>query len=573
MSECVIEAERVTYAYPCGKPGLRALSLSIRRRRKLAIVGPNGAGKTTLILCLNGTYRPQSGTIRLNGAPTAYRREALFEWRRRVGVVFQDPDDQVVAPSVAQDVAFGPLNMGLTPEAARERASECLTALGIECLWDSGTHELSHGQKKLVALAGVLAMRPDVILLDEPTAGLDPAGRRRVMAVLDQLHAGGTTLAMATHDMDLVYGWADDVAVLRDGQTLVQGTTESVFQDASVLDAVGLEMPCVPSVARHLRRLNVLPAESTARTQEDLLMALDRSCRAPADGGVVLPVVVPRPLADAAERETLALAEPPKRAILLVAFGTSIPDAEAAYRAIERLCRDRFPGVEIRWAFTSKMIRRKLASMSRHLDAPDQALERLVNDGYLHVAVQSLHVIRGQEYDEMNAELDAVRARRELRSVVVGLPLLSSLADVRRVARAMTIRLPPEARAADDAMVWMGHGSRHHVEDARYDALAEALRLLDPRTFLATIEGRATLDARVAGIRQSGVRKAWLLPFMAVAGDHARNDLAGDAPDSWKSVLEAAGIPCVPVLKGMAEYPAIAEIWMDHLAAAWREME
>jgi sirohydrochlorin cobaltochelatase len=157
--------------------------------------------------------------------------------------------------------------------------------------------------------------------------------------------------------------------------------------------------------------------------------------------------------------------------------------------------------------------------------------------------------------------------------VVVGLPLLSSLADVRRVARAMTIRLPPEARAADDAMVWMGHGSRHHVEDARYDALAEALRLLDPRTFLATIEGRATLDARVSGIRQSGVRKAWLLPFMAVAGDHARNDLAGDTPDSWKSVLEAAGIPCVPVLKGMAEYPAIAEIWMDHLAAAWREME
>lgn len=574
MSECVMEAERLTYVYPCGKPGLRALSLDIRRGRKLAIVGPNGAGKTTLILCLNGTYRPQSGAIRLNGAPTAYRREALLDWRRRVGVVFQDPDDQVVAPSVAQDVAFGPLNLGLTPAAARERATECLAALGIECLWDAGTHELSHGQKKLVALAGVLAMRPDVILLDEPTAGLDPAGRRRVMSVLDQLHAGGTTLAMATHDMDLVYGWADDVAILRDGQTLVQGATESVFRDATALEAVGLEVPCVPAVARQLHRLNVLPATATARTQADLMLELDRADRVPGEGGMGVLVAAPKPVAGVTDPETRARVEPSKQAILLIAFGTSIPDAEAAYGSVERLCRDRFPGVEVRWAFTSKMIRRKLAALGRHLESPGEALERLVNDGYRHVAVQSLHVIRGQEYDEMSAELDMVRARRrELRSLVVGLPLLSSPADIRRVARAMTSRLPPAERTPDEAMVWMGHGSRHHAEDTRYDALADALRLLDPRTFLATVEGRATLDAIVADIRASGARKAWLLPFMAVAGDHARNDLAGDEPDSWKSVLEAAGIPCVPVLKGMAEYPAIAELWMDHLAAAWREME
>jgi cobalt/nickel transport system ATP-binding protein len=573
MPDCVIQAEHVTYAYPCGKPGLRALSLNIRRRRKLAIVGPNGAGKTTLILCLNGTYRPQSGAIRLNGAPTGYRRDALLAWRQHVGVVFQDPDDQVVAPSVAQDVAFGPLNMGLTPEAARERASECLTALGIECLWDAGTHELSHGQRKLVALAGVLAMRPDVILLDEPTAGLDPAGRRRVLAVLDQLHAGGTTLAMATHDMDLVYAWADDVAVLRDGQTLLEGTTESVFRDASVLDAAGLEVPCVPAVARQLHRLNVLPTVSTARTAEGLLMELNRSgCAAAAAGEA--PLAEPLAVTDAAELEVPAPVSPPRQAILLVAFGTSIPEAESAYDVIERLCRDRFPGAEVRWAFTARFIRSKLAAQGRHLEAPGQALERLVNDGYLHVAVQSLHVIRGQEYDEMSAELDEVRTRRqEFRSVVVGLPLLSSQADIRRVAQAMTLRLAPADREPGDAMVWMGHGSRHHAEDARYDALAEALRLLDPHTFLATVEGHATLDAMLAGIRQSGARKAWLLPFMAVAGDHARNDLAGEEPDSWKSVLEAAGIPCLPVLKGMAEYPAIAEIWMDHLAAAWRESE
>jgi cobalt/nickel transport system ATP-binding protein len=243
MSEPVLETDSIVFAYPCGKPGLKGLSVRVERHAKLAIIGPNGAGKSTLFLCLNGIYRPQRGAIRLEGAAVAYHRNALRDWRRRVGLLFQDPDDQVVAPGVLQDVAFGPLNLGLDGGAARLRAEQALTSLGLEALADSATHELSYGQKRMVALAGVLAMRPDVILLDEPTSGLDPVGKRRALAVLNQLHAAGATLVMSTHDMDLAHAWADDVAVVKDGMTLAQGAPRAIFGDAALIEAAGLELP------------------------------------------------------------------------------------------------------------------------------------------------------------------------------------------------------------------------------------------------------------------------------------------------------------------------------------------
>lgn len=557
MSDFILETEGLFYAYPCGKSGLRGLSLHVERHRRLAIVGPNGSGKSTLLLCLSGTLRPQRGTILLDGTGTSYSHGALLDWRRRVGLVFQEPDDQVVAPSVVQDVAFGPLNLGLAAPVARDQAMESLAGLGIECLADSGTHELSHGQKKLVALAGVLAMRPDIILLDEPTAGLDPSGRKKLMGVLDRLHAGGATIVMATHDMDLAYAWADRVAVLKDGTTLEEGQTQAVFREAAVLEAAGLEMPCVPAITDRLRQQALIAANADIRSTPDLLAALSSTFHQTPDPSRLSPPTSRLP-----------------RAILLVAFGTSVPEAEVAYREIERLCRLRFPVGDIRWAFTSKMIRRKRTAAGRRLDSPAEAMARLADEGYTHVAVQSLHVIRGQEYDEMIMEIDNTQAGNgRLRGVRVGLPLLSSAADIQRVSRIMANGVVPGERRPDEAVVWMGHGSRHHAEDAMYGKLAAILRQQDPHTFLGTVEGRLTWGSLVADIQKSGIRKAWLLPFMAVAGDHARNDLAGADKDSWKSMLEAEGIRCVPVLKGIAEYGAIADVWMDHLAAAWDAME
>lgn len=563
MNDIVLETEGLSYTFPCGKAALRGLSVRIGRQRKVAIVGPNGSGKSTLLLCLNGAYRPQSGRVRLDGQVTSHSGAALREWRRRVGLVFQDPDDQVVAPSVLQDVAFGPLNLGMKPDAARECAVEALTSLGIECLGDSGTHELSHGQKKLVALAGVLAMKPDVILLDEPTAGLDPAGKRRVLAVLDGLHAAGTTIVMATHDMDLAYAWADHVAVLKDGATLAEGTAEAVFLDAAVLNTAALEVPFVAAVGHRLRRCGALPASDSARSMETLVAALDRM---PGGAGGSSA----QPGAASVQVDTRAA---PRKGILLIAFGTTIPEAQQSYWRIEKTVRNRLPACEIRWAFTSGTVRRKLAASGQVFDAPAQALERMARAGCTHVAVQSLHIIRGQEYDGMKAEIEAVRDRMsELRSVAVGLPLLSSASDIHRVAEALATELVPRERQAGEAVVWAGHGSAH-PGDQSYGRLADALRELDPLAFLGTVEGAITCEDVIRDVLASGARAAWLLPFMTVAGDHARNDLAGDDPGTWKSRIEAAGIRCRPVLRGIAEYDAIAAVWEDHLAAAWRVLE
>jgi sirohydrochlorin cobaltochelatase len=169
----------------------------------------------------------------------------------------------------------------------------------------------------------------------------------------------------------------------------------------------------------------------------------------------------------------------------------------------------------------------------------------------------------------MGQELErAVAGDHRLHSITIGLPLLSSEADIRKVAGIMVNGMVPAERRPDEAVVWMGHGSRHHAEDAVYGALATALRQHDPLTFLGTVEGRLTRDHVAADVRKSGARRAWLLPFMAVAGDHARNDLAGSAEGSWKSLLESEGLRCVPVLKGIAEYQAIADVWLDHLASA-----
>lgn len=562
MNDMVLEATGLSYTFPCGKKALRGLSVRIGKRRKVAIVGPNGSGKSTLLLCLNGAYRPQAGALKLDGESVSYSGPALREWRRRVGLVFQDPDDQVVAPSVLQDVAFGPLNLGMKPAAARDCAVEALGSLGIECLGDSGTHELSHGQKKLVALAGVLAMKPDVILLDEPTAGLDPAGRRKVLAVLDQLHAAGSTIVMATHDMDLAYAWADEVAVLKDGATLAAGPAEAVFRDTSVLETAALETPLVATVGSRLRQCGALAASETARTADAIVAALGR-LPTPAAAG---------PAADAAALHVDSRAAP-RKGILLIAFGTTIPEAQKAYWRIEKTVRNRLPACDIRWAFTSATVRRRLAAAGQNFDAPAQALERMVKDGCTHIAVQSLHIIRGQEYDGMKAEIEAVKDRMsDLRSVAVGLPLLSSASDIHRVAEALVTELAPRERQAGEAVVWAGHGSAH-PGDQSYGRLDAALRALDPLTVLGTVEGAITCDAVIADVVRSGAKTAWLLPFMTVAGDHARNDLAGDDPESWKSRIEAAGIRCRPVLKGIAEHDAIAAVWEDHLAAAWRVLE
>jgi len=269
MEPSLLEALGLEYQYE-GVPALRGLTLRLQRGRCLALLGANGAGKSTLFLHLNGTLRPHRGEVRMNGRSCGHGRKELLEWRRRVGIMFQDPDDQLFAATVAQDVSFGPLNLGLSREETLRRVDEALAAVDIAHLAERPTHQLSFGQKKRVALAGVLAMRPEVVLLDEPTAGLDPSGVQELLAALDRLRAGGTTLALATHDMDLAFEWADAVAVLHEGRLLGEGAPEAILGDEATLRIARLRMPAALKLARTLRAAGSLGAADDPRSVEEL---------------------------------------------------------------------------------------------------------------------------------------------------------------------------------------------------------------------------------------------------------------------------------------------------------------
>lgn len=255
----ILEALALEHGYD-GVPALRGLTLRLWPGRRVALLGANGAGKSTLLLHLNGTLRPARGEVRMDGRPCRHGRRALREWRRRVGMVFQDPEDQLFAATVAQDVSFGPLNLDLSPTAALRRVEDALAAVGIAELADRPTHQLSFGQRRRVALAGVLAMRPDVVLLDEPTAGLDPAAAEELLAVLERLRAGGATPVITTHDLDLALEWADEVAVLHEGRVLGAGAPEVVLGDEGLLRTARLRMPRVLELSRAVRRAGLLPA-------------------------------------------------------------------------------------------------------------------------------------------------------------------------------------------------------------------------------------------------------------------------------------------------------------------------
>ncbi len=245
----ILAVHGIGHTYPGGVTALDGLSLTVPRGCRLAVLGANGCGKTTLFRHLHGSLRPERGGIELGGAAVSYGHKALMAWRSRVGLVLQDPDDQLFAATVAEDVSFGPLNLGLAEDEARARVDEALAAVGIEDLAERPTHMLSYGQKRRATLAGVLAMRPEVILLDEPTAGLDARGAELLLAALERLNAAGTTLVFSTHDIDFAHGWADRVAVLAGGRCLGEGAPGEALADAGLLARAGLRRPLMLEIA------------------------------------------------------------------------------------------------------------------------------------------------------------------------------------------------------------------------------------------------------------------------------------------------------------------------------------
>lgn len=262
--------------------------------------------------------------------------------------------------------------------------------------------------------------------------------------------------------------------------------------------------------------------------------------------------------------------KPDKKAILLVAFGTTVPEAQKVFDKIDARAREKFPGTEIRWGFTSSIVRAKLAKQGKAVPSPESALAKLMDDGFTHVALLSLQTIPGEEFHELyqNARLFEQMAGG-FKKVLVALPLLSSHDDMVRAAGAMVANLPP-SRKSGEPVVLMGHGSEKHPADALYLAMNEIFAGIDPNVCLATVEGYPSLDDVLPKLRKGA--KVYLAPFMLVAGDHAMNDMAGDEPDSWKSILAKNGYRCEIVMKGTGDYPEIVDIWLDHLQAAYSRL-
>jgi cobalt/nickel transport system ATP-binding protein len=221
-------------------------------------LGPNGAGKTTLLLTLNGTFRPSAGTVLVAGEALRRDNAGLALWRRTVGLALQDPEDQLFAATVAQDVSYGPLNLGLSETEAHERVTEALVAMRITNLADRPTHMLSFGQKKRVAIAGIVAMRPKVLLLDEPTAGLDGHGVAHLLGVLRHLNEAGTAIVFATHDSDLAASFAGQVAVFSGGRIQRFGPPAEVLADVELVKGARLKMPLAVEIGLAARRLGLL---------------------------------------------------------------------------------------------------------------------------------------------------------------------------------------------------------------------------------------------------------------------------------------------------------------------------
>ena len=275
--EYIIEARDLTYSYEKkdGAPmSLKGVSLGIKPGIRTVILGANGAGKSTLFYHFNGVFKPKSGEVLYRGIPLCYDKEILYQLREDIAVVVQNPDEQIFSSTVEEDVAFGPMNRNLPPDVVESRIRDSLFKVGMEEFRNRPTTQLSYGQKKRVAIAGALAMEPKVLILDEPTAGLDPQMSQEVMELVDQMCMTGTTVIISTHDVDLAYAWADEIHVLRLGHLVYSGKPEEFFEDRDSVALSGLSIPHTFSINHSLEAIRGLPDAPYPRTNSQLLAKL-----------------------------------------------------------------------------------------------------------------------------------------------------------------------------------------------------------------------------------------------------------------------------------------------------------
>jgi len=252
----LIETRDLCYSYPHSVKALEGINFIAPRNARIAVIGSNGAGKSTLFKHFNGIFRPTSGEVLVRGEPIT--KQNIREVRKFVGIVFQNADDQIFSPTVEQDVAFGPTNLGLDEETIHHRVHEALKIVGIEDLAERVPHHLSGGEKKRVAIAGVIAMEPEVLVLDEPTAGLDPQGVQDLIGFINSLSKTyGMTVIFSTHDVSLVAEVADYIYVMNKGKFVAEGNVEQIFMQPEMLRTMRLDVPVLPKLLRSLQKNDI----------------------------------------------------------------------------------------------------------------------------------------------------------------------------------------------------------------------------------------------------------------------------------------------------------------------------
>ena len=547
MNDIIIKAQDLHYAYEDGTKALDGIDLEIKRGKKLAFMGANGSGKSTFFLCLNGIHKPLQGTLYYNDKAYDYSRKGLLNLRSKVGIIFQDPDNQLFSASVYQEISFGILNLGVSEEAAKTAVERVIDQLEITPFRQKPTHALSGGQKKQVSIADILVMNPDVIIFDEPAAALDPKHTALLNKLIGTLSEAGITIVISTHDVDFALNWADEIVLFKDGKVLAKGMPEQIFVNKSILASTNLEVPAVIQLFEDLCKKGILspalPLPKNLKTLEKYIEGI-------------------KP--EKYYRRKNTMNQVSKKAILAVSFGTSF--AETRKKTIEQIeadIRTSYPNYALYSAWTSKMILKKILKRDGlHIFNVKEAMEAMHQDGITEVVVQPTHVINGIENDLMKEDVLFYADRFD--HISFGTPLLTTEQDNTDVIEAIMGQW--QSLSEDEVLVLMGHGTTHYA-NAVYAALDYKFKDMGyTNVFLGTVEAYPSMDSILKLVDKLAPKKVHLAPFMIVAGDHAQNDMAGDDEDSWLCQFQNAGYEVECHLTGLGEYNGIRKIFLSHVA-------
>lgn len=271
MREYILETKDLSFKYQDGTKALKSINLKIEKGKKISFIGVNGSGKSTLFLNFNGVLRPSGGNLVYKGNEVKYNQKSLLELRKNIGIVFQDPENQLFSASVYQEVSFGAMNLKLGETEVRRRVDESLKNIGMYEYREKAVHFLSYGQKKRVSIADILVMNPEIIVFDEPTSSLDPKHSKQIIDIFDDINEKGITVILSTHDVELAYSWSDYIFVMKDGEIAREGTPYEIFSDDKLINESYLKKPLILEVFEKLLESGIIKSkEIIPKNKEEL---------------------------------------------------------------------------------------------------------------------------------------------------------------------------------------------------------------------------------------------------------------------------------------------------------------